>query len=98
MGGGVSAKADEKQRVNAKKPLSMCFINDCVFDVAEPFRERGIQFRAAAFPAEPSIGGSLRGSRRFLRHVYQRAFRVRKICGRARDWFLAPGGVVKKRA
>src|SRR6266404_1592303 len=91
MGGGVSAKADEKQRVNAKEPVSMCFINDCMFDIAEPFRERGIQFRAAVFPAEPSIDGSLRGSRQSPHHVYQRAFRVRKICARARDLFLTSG-------
>src|SRR6266704_1896569 len=85
------AVSPQKQRVNAKKPVSMCFINDCVFDIAEPFRERGIQFRAAAFPTEPSTAGSLQGSRRSPRHVYQRVFRVRKICARARDLFLTPG-------
>src|SRR6266403_2675483 len=95
MGPGVSAKADEKQRVNAKKPVSMCFINDCVFDIAEPFHEHGIQFRAAAFPAEPSIGGSLRGSHRSPRHVYQGAFRVRKIHARARDLFLTSGAALR---
>src|SRR6266550_3605048 len=95
MGAGVSAKAHEKQRVNARKPVNMCFINDCVFYIAKPFRERGIQFRAAVFPAEPSIGGSLQGSRRSLRHAYQHAFRVRKICARARDLFLASGAALR---
>src|SRR6266550_3777261 len=97
MGDGVSAKADEKQRVNARKPVTMCFINDCVFDIGEPFRERGIRFHDAAFP-EPSTAGSLRESRRFPRHVYQRAFRVRKICARARDLFLTPGAASQTRA